>query len=566
MKTLFGNTITAIAIFFSLTIFSCRAEGPSTNTTQLRIQLMGPIQAQFAGLYIAQSRSFFKNQGLNVEIIPSGPSTNPIKELQLGEVDIAISWLANAQDADLPNQNIVNFAQIFNSSSLRLVCKVDRGIYSAADLRNKSIGVQGNGDKKFVESLLRINDISEKNVKFHTDSAQNLESNANKYDCITSNSYSNYATLINQDLAASNTIEFFPKDIEYVNIEDGLYVLRSRLSSPEFQTSLAGFLTALRQGWSVARKSPNLAVEVVLQHNPMLSRSEQRYMLEQVLQLMPEDSKKFGLLDISQFNQGYENGNMIWTHKIWEKINESGFTGSLTTNANSYYMKLVTTNHYYKLIFYFGVFAFALSGILEAIDRSYDLYGRLFLGLLSGLGGSTLRDFLIQGDRMPLYYIKDVTYPLGIFALVIIATIITGLYPEFHKGKAFKEIKKYVDIIGFSLIAITGAVISLTSGLPWFWAPFCAALSCSGGGVLRDIVVNQEPSAFKKTVYEEPAVIGAFVLILGLYLSGPYEHSVIPVALSIFISIILVIMMRIAVYRYSIQYPRWLGGPSDIKK
>eukprot|EP01037_Dinobryon_pediforme_P040746 gene40746-50064_t len=179
----------------------------------------------------------------------------------------------------------------------------------------------------------------------------------------------------------------------------------------------------------------------------------------------------------------------------------------------------------FKVLVYLGVFTFALSGVLEAINRHYDLWGRLILAFLSGVGGGTLRDLIIGGDRLPFYYVKDITYPLGILIVVLITTVIVLMYEDAPQSKTFKTIKKYADILGFSMLAITGAVISISAGLPWFWAPICAALTCAGGGMLRDIVINQEPSTFKGVIYEEAAIVGALFLVGGLMISNHFEYT-----------------------------------------
>lgn len=213
----------------------------------------------------------------------------------------------------------------------------------------------------------------------------------------------------------------------------------------------------------------------------------------------------------------------------------------------------------FKILVYFGVFTYALSGVLEAIDRGYDLRGRLILAFLSGVGGGTLRDLLIGGDRLPFYYVKDLTYPLGILLVVLFTSSIVAVYQDAHKSDLFKKTKKYADILGFTALAITGAAISISSNLQWFWAPICAALTCAGGGMLRDIVINQEPSTFKGVIYEEVAVVGVLILVGGLMIANHFEYTAIPVYLSIIFSIVLIICMRLAIYKYHWHYPKFLG-------
>jgi len=230
------------------------------------------------------------------------------------------------------------------------------------------------------------------------------------------------------------------------------------------------------------------------------------------------------------------------------------------TQATKFYASSITSMIAFKILVYLGVFTYALSGVLEAINRNYDLWGRLILAFLSGVGGGSLRDLIIAGDRIPFYYVKDLTYPLGILVVVLVSTVVVMIYEDAPKSEAFKKTKKYADILGFSMLAVTGAIISISSGLPWFWAPICAALTCAGGGMLRDIVINQEPSTFKGVIYEEAAVVGALFLIAGLMVANHFEYTATPVYVSLISSILLIICLRLAIYKFHWRYPKILGG------
>ncbi len=78
--------------------------------------------------------------------------------------------------------------------------------------------------------------------------------------------------------------------------------------------------------------------------------------------------------------------------------------------------------------------------------------------------------------------------------------------------------------------------------------------------MLRDIVINQEPSTFKGVIYEEAAVIGALFLVAGLMIANQFEYTPLPVYLSIALSIALIICLRLAIYKYHWRYPKFLGG------
>lgn len=226
--------------------------------------------------------------------------------------------------------------------------------------------------------------------------------------------------------------------------------------------------------------------------------------------------------------------------------------------ATKHYVAKVFESQFFKLFFALGVLTFALSGVLEAINRGYDLWGRLVLAFISGLGGGTLRDLLIGGDRYPLSYTRDISLLTGILFIVLISVLITIYKRDLHHSPRFKKLKLFVDVIGFSVLATAGAMIAIISDLHWLWAPICAALSCAGGGMLRDIVINNEPATFKGVIYEELAVVGALIFVAGLMVANHYELSSIPVYASIVATVSFIVLLRVLVYRYHIKYPTFL--------
>jgi uncharacterized membrane protein YeiH len=209
---------------------------------------------------------------------------------------------------------------------------------------------------------------------------------------------------------------------------------------------------------------------------------------------------------------------------------------------------------------FFGVFTYALSGVLEAIQRRYDLWGRTVLAFLSGIGGGTIRDLIIGGDRIPFYYVRDYHYPLGIFCVVLLSSLLVWRYPNAYESSTFKSVKKYSDVFGFSCLAVAGAIYAIVADMQWFWVPVLAALTCAGGGALRDIVINQEPHTFRGVIYEEAAILGGIFIILGLLIANRFEHYVLPVYVTIFGALALIILLRLAIYKYDLRYPKSMGG------
>ncbi|MBU3541610.1 TRIC cation channel family protein [Polynucleobacter sp. UB-Tiil-W10] len=555
-----------LAIFTPLT----SSQTTETIADPIRVQLAWMHQSQFAGFYVAQVRKHFENQGLHVTLIEGGPNINPITELQEGRADIAVAWLGNAWSHSTEGKHVTNVAQIFSGSSLAVVCRISAGVFTAKDMTGKKVGVWNLGDETVVKELLDLLSIPKDSVEILQQSPNGQDLIDGKVACATAMAYNEYWQILASGIPASDLIVINPEVFGIPHVEDGLYVMTNRLSSPIFKEQLVRFTKAIRTGWKEARIAPTLAVETVQRMAPNLNREHQQHMLESILGIIPSNTDEFGLFDLgryhSEVNRLLSPGKVnptperIWTYDIWNALKKEDKNTTPLTQATKFYVSSTTSMLAFKILVYFGVFTFALSGVLEAINRGYDLWGRLVLAFLSGVGGGTLRDLLIGGDRLPFYYVKDLTYPLGILLVVLVTSSIVAAHHDAHKSEIFKSTKKYADILGFSALAITGAAISISSNLPWFWAPICAALTCAGGGMLRDIVINQEPSTFKGVIYEEAAVAGALCLVAGFMIANHFEYSPIPVFISLIFSLTLIICLRLAIYKYHLRYPKFLGG------
>lgn len=563
-----------LALFAALLLNASLAQAQSgfndgdghTKAKPLRVQLQWSDQAQFAGFYVAKARRFFENEGLDVTLIPGGPDINPIEEIQQGRADVAVAWLHNAWQRSSEGTSVTNIGQIFSNNALTVICRISSGVYTARDVEGKQIGVWGIGDEVIVRELIRAIELDQQKIELVKQAPQAVDLISGKLPCATAMLYNEYWALLQAGIDPTDLIIIDPGNKGVPHVEDGLYVRTDRLESSQFQETLVKFMRALRRGWDITAQSPTLAVETVMRVAPTIDREQQRHMVENIVSLVNTDVTTFGLFDLQNFDDvrlaqqrfglSQQPPDMLWTHQIWEQLRRADGADSPIHVATRHYVSHVTSSTAFYILLCFGMFTFALSGALEAINRGYDIWGRLILAFLSGLGGATLRDFLIGGERLPLSYIKDLTMPIGILVVVVLASIATAIYRDIHHTKAFKRIKLCADVVGFSVLAIAGTMFSISAGLPWLWAPICAALTCAGGGMLRDIVVNQEPATFKGVFYEEIALLGAFVFVIGLMIANTFEQSPLPVYITVVVSIILIVTCRIVVHRYNLRYPK----------
>jgi len=108
---------------------------------EVKLQLQWVTQAQFAGYYVALDKGFYKDEGLDVTILPGGPDVAPPQVLAGGGADVMLNWMPSALAAREKGLPVVNIAQPFKSSGLMLTCWKDTGIKSPADFKGRTIGV-----------------------------------------------------------------------------------------------------------------------------------------------------------------------------------------------------------------------------------------------------------------------------------------------------------------------------------------------------------------------------------------------------------------------------------------
>jgi len=539
----------------------------------IRLQLTWSHQAQFAGVYVAQIRKHFAAAGIDLIVFPGGPALSPINELQNGNADVAIAWFNNAYELSKPDKQVVNIGQIFSGSALDIICRISAGVFGPKDMLGKKIGVWDVvGDTSIVKDMLTKLSIPIDQVELIRQKSDGKDLIDRNVACVTAMSYNEYWKIIDAGVPASDLIVIDPEKYGSINIEDGIYVMRDRLQDPNFNKQMVRFMRALRKGWSEARIAPTLAAQQVLNFDGNVDIRHQVQMAQTVLELIPKNNNEFGLFKLANYKSSLDllaretpnkdiDPSSLWTHSVWSELQKEDGQAKPLTEATRFYVTEIVKSQWFTLLIYLSAFTFALSGTLEGINRNYDLWGRLILALLSGLGGGTLRDIVIGGERLHFYYVQDIVYPTGILLIVLAVSIIGMRYHDFHHSALFKGIKKYTDIIGFAGLATLGAMLALAAGMPWFWAPICGALSCAGGGMLRDVLVNQEPHTFKGVIYEEAAVLGGLILTAGLFISNYFESSSIPVLLTVIFTFFLIISLRLIIYKYNITYPAILGGP-----
>jgi uncharacterized membrane protein YeiH len=167
-----------------------------------------------------------------------------------------------------------------------------------------------------------------------------------------------------------------------------------------------------------------------------------------------------------------------------------------------------------------ATFLYALTGALVAIRRHYDIIGLFVLAAVSGLGGGLIRDAVFIENGPPLA-LRDERYLYAVIAGCLAAALFSHRMDRLQKGFLL------ADALGLGAYAVVGVSRALGAGLPELTAITAGIINASGGGLLRDVLVREEPLLFKPgQLYVLAALLGAGLFtLLVVRFARPVESS-----------------------------------------
>ncbi len=149
-----------------------------------------------------------------------------------------------------------------------------------------------------------------------------------------------------------------------------------------------------------------------------------------------------------------------------------------------------------------GAVAAAISGIRLASVKRFDWFGAYIVGLVTALVGGTMRDVLLD---IPVFWTRSWDY----FAATAVAMIIVLIFQR-QLVRRLKALLVF-DAIGLSLFTLIGIEKTLTAGFPMWVAIVMGLVTGAFGGILRDILINEEPLIFRKDIYAMASFLGGIV-------------------------------------------------------
>lgn len=172
-----------------------------------------------------------------------------------------------------------------------------------------------------------------------------------------------------------------------------------------------------------------------------------------------------------------------------------------------------------------GTAAFAASGAWAGIRRDMDLFGVTVLGMVTAIGGGTLRDILL-GD-IPPFCLQNETY------LWLSATVSLLVFFGHRHLNRFKNPLLYCDAIGLGTFVVIGTGKALTFGLGPVGSILMGVMTGTAGGLIRDILSNRVPLILRREIYASACLAGGILMVLLLKTPLPREMTLLLTAATV---------------------------------
>lgn len=248
--------------------------GNAGGLTKVRLQLKWLPNAQFMGFYFAKEKGYYKEEGLDVEIIPGGPDLVPTNQVSVGAAEFGLANLYAILPFIEQGHPVVEVGQIFQKSSFLLISKKEKGVVTPKDLAGKKVGAWlGNAEFPVYALLDKYGLDKNKDLTIiKQDNSMGAFLNGS-YDVASAHTYNEYLVLLESGLK--------PEDINVIDLEkEGTGMLEDCLIvNTEWLAKnkevAAKFMKATMRGWADACKDPAAATEMVWKYLDAASNNKE---------------------------------------------------------------------------------------------------------------------------------------------------------------------------------------------------------------------------------------------------------------------------------------------------
>jgi NitT/TauT family transport system substrate-binding protein len=279
--------------------------------TPVKLQLQWLPQAQFAGYFAAADQGFFAEEGLEVEIIPSGGDIVPQDALAGGTVDFCIAWVPKVLGSIEAGANLTNIGQIFQRSGTLQVAFADSGITSVADFAGKRIGSWGFGNEWEIFAAMAAEGLDSTSVQIVTQDFNMtafLQGDIDAAQAMTYNEWAQVLEAVNPDTGELNQPEDFNviayQDTAGGMLQDAIWADAAKLVDDQaYADTAVALLRAVIKGWAYARDNVESAADITIAAGSTWGPSHELWMANETNKLIWPAPNGVGVIDQAAWEQ-----------------------------------------------------------------------------------------------------------------------------------------------------------------------------------------------------------------------------------------------------------------------
>ena len=201
-----------------------------------------------------------------------------------------------------------------------------------------------------------------------------------------------------------------------------------------------------------------------------------------------------------------------------------------------------------------GIISFAAAGAMISIDKEMDLFGVIFLSIMTCFGGGILRDVMAGNEigRMIPVFFTQLKMEIIVCVLTALAVFLLAFLQKERYVKEEVKVEKInnvLDALGLGVFAAVGTAAYITLG------PFVSIVmgltSAVGGGIIRDVILREIPFVFRKRVYAVACILGSgvYYIIHELFMKGMKSADVVSTIACVLV--IFAIRMLATIFRWN---------------
>jgi NitT/TauT family transport system substrate-binding protein len=315
-----------ISTIFSLAIMAGIASAKET------MRLEWVIQGQFAGPLLALDKGYYKEAGVDVELLPAGPDLKPAVTVAQGTDSFGIGHPNQVISARANGAPLVTVLQLGHRSATVYVARKETGIKTIKDMKGHSVGLWFGGDEQEFLAMLRAAGIDQNDVKIINQGFDIIAWLNGDYEVMQATIYNELQQVYRQGIKKEDLVLLDPRDSGVAMVNTGIFTTEQIIK--ERPEAVQAVVSATLRGWKETLANPEEAAKIVVKYNSEMKVDEQVDQIKAMGEMFcsgPTLEGKFGqsvmsewetvqkvLLDAKLIDQPVDLSKGF-TNEFWEK-------------------------------------------------------------------------------------------------------------------------------------------------------------------------------------------------------------------------------------------------------